>query len=211
MVGYSSLFPHPVSSSRKLGVKPPLLSPLLYWLKTISSLTLTWSKFCPDSANHSSPRLQIDPLFILGVFYRTVYFHLSLRQTGPLLFVSPKILHSAIQLYLLPSQVGFLFSSFGVFNLAIFHLRFKTSPFFRFRVSFILAILSLSHLNDPSSPRSLRFYVFFITAIHSFSHANDSLLPVLLWLEVSLITKTSPFFCTKNSNFYNYDFYFVRG
>ena len=256
MVDYSSLFSHSASLSRKLGVKPPLLSYLLNWFKVISPLILLrqfkavsplspllnrfkaasplspllnrfkdvsplillsqfsplillsrfkatsplilpWSEFCPDYANHSSSRLQIDPLFILGVFYGMMHFHLLLRQTGPLLFLSPKILHSAIQLYLLPSQVRFLFSSFGVFNLVILHLRFKTGPSLWFRVPFISEILSLLHLNEPFSPRFLQFYVLFIAAIHSFLHANGSLLLLLLWLEVSSILKASSFLHAK--------------
>ena len=128
-----------------------------------------------------------------------MHFHLSLRQTGPLLFLSPKILHSAIQLYLLYSEVRLLLSSFGIFNLVILHLRFKTGPSLRFRVPFISELLSSSHSNDPFSPRFLQFYVLFIAAIHSFLHANGSLLPLLLWLEVSFISKKLLPFCTKTA------------
>ena len=37
MVGYTLLLSHSVFSSRKLEIEPPLLSPLLNWLKAISS------------------------------------------------------------------------------------------------------------------------------------------------------------------------------
>ena len=126
-----------------------------------------------------------------------MYFHFSLRQTSLLSFLSQEILHLAIQLYLLPSQVGFFFSSSGVFNLAILHLRFNTGPSLLYRVRFISAILSSLHSNDSFSPRFLLFYVPFIAAIHSFLHANGSLLPLLLWLEVSFIPKASSFLHAK--------------
>ena len=222
MVGYSSLFSHSASSSRKLGVEPPLLSPLLNRFKAITPLILL-SRF--KAISPLSPLLNrfkailplillsqfspliliswfkaISSLIILRVFYETIHFYLSSRQTGPLLFLSPETFHLAIQLYLFPSQVGLLFSSFVVFNFAILHLRFKTGPSLWFKVPFILAILSSSHLNDPFSPRFLRFYVLFIAATHSFLHANGSLLPLLLWLKVVFARETaiSMIFTTTN-------------
>lgn len=187
---YSILLLRPASLLRTLGVKPPLLLPLLYWLKAISPLPLPWSDVCSNSANHLSLHLGIDPQFIFGVFYWTMHFHLLSQQTGPL-FPSPKVLHSAIQFHLLPTQAGFFFPSFEVFNLTIFYLRFKTSPSLWFGFPFIAAILSLLHANDPSLPLSFWFGVPFIAEIPSLLHAVDPFLPLLLWFGVSSIATIS--------------------